>query len=133
MAAQQHVLERKGFGPGEVIFREGDKGNVAYVVQSGAVEVYRSSAAGEKVLGTVGKGGIFGEMALIDDEPRMASARAVEETTVIVVSRMAFSRKMEKTDPFIRGLLNILAGNLRAVARSTDSGQAAAPPPPDRE
>ncbi len=119
MAAQQTVLERKGFGAGEIIFREGDKGNVAYVVQTGSVEVYRTTGAGEKVLGTIAKGGIFGEMALIDDEPRMASARAIEETTVFVVSRMAFSRKMENTDPFIRGLLNILASNLRSVARST--------------
>lgn len=116
MVQHQQILERKGFGPNEMIFREGDPGNVAYVIQAGSVEIFRSRADGDDVLGTVGPGGIFGEMALIDDKPRMASARSIDQTTVIVISRMTFRKKLEKTDPFVRGLLNIMVGNIRSIA-----------------
>ena len=69
------------------------------------------------MLGTIPEGGIFGEMALIDNEPRMATARAVTGSTVIVVSRIMFQKKLSKTDPFITGLLKVFAQNLRAISR----------------
>lgn len=117
MSQVKAILERKGFGSGEIIFRQGETGNVAFVVQQGEVVIYRTDDEGEdNVLGTVGKGGIFGEMALIDDKPRMASARAEGQTTLIVVSRMAFRKKLDAADPFIRGLLNILVQNVRSLA-----------------
>ncbi|MEQ9683440.1 MAG: cyclic nucleotide-binding domain-containing protein [Rhodospirillales bacterium] len=68
------VLERKMYQAGDRNFKEGDEGLFAYLVQSGSVEIYRE-VSGE-VLSTIGSGGIFGEMALIDGKPRAASARA---------------------------------------------------------
>ena len=59
---------------------------------------------------------MFGEMALIDNQPRMAMARAAEVTTLIFVSRMMFEQKMVKADPFVRGLLKILVGNIRSLS-----------------
>ena len=101
------VLERKTYPEGGVIFKEGDLGNVGYVIQAGAIEIVKIQGGQEVVLGTVGKGGIFGEMALIDDQPRMATARATEPTTLIIVSQSVFQQKMAAADPFIRGLINI--------------------------
>ncbi len=109
------VLERRGYGPGDVIFREGDRGDCAYLVKEGSVEIYKTIDGKEKILGAIGKGGIFGEMALVDDTPRMAFSRAVEATQLVVISRMMFHQKLEKTDPFIRGLLNIFADNIRRM------------------
>jgi len=109
------VLERRGYGPGDVIFREGDRGDCAYLVKEGSVEIYKTIDGKEKILGAIGKGGIFGEMALVDDTPRMAFSRAVETTQLVVISRMMFNQKLEKTDPFIRGLLNIFADNIRRM------------------
>ena len=117
------VLERKTCQAGERFFKEGDEGNRAYVVQAGEVEIIKSTGEEDKdiVLGTIGKGGIFGEMALIDDKPRMASARAGKGgATVIIVSRMMFQQKMAKTDPFIRGLLNILSDNIRSITKGDE-------------
>lgn len=120
------VLERKVFPAGQSIFREGDQGNVAYIIQEGTVEIVKNKdSSKEVVLGSIGKGGIFGEMALIDEQPRMASARAVEMTTVFVVTRMAFEAKLSKADPFIRGLLNIFASNLRDLAGKVFHGASA--------
>lgn len=111
------VLERKTFAPGERIFREGETGSCAYVIQEGLVEISRGDGDKTHVLGTIGKGGIFGEMALLDNKPRMASARAKETTTTIVVTPMLFEQKLAKTDPFIRGLLKILVENIRSITK----------------
>jgi CRP/FNR family transcriptional regulator, cyclic AMP receptor protein len=117
------IVDRKVFQAGEVIFREGDEGTRAFVVQNGDVEIFKTNEDDQRmVLGVVGPGGIFGEMALIDDSPRMASARARTMVTVIVVNREMFAAKLAKTDPFIRGLLNIFANNLRSLATRKMSG-----------
>jgi len=133
--AQDKVLERKVFQAGEIIFREGDEGLRAYVVQAGQVEIFKVRDGRKVVLGVVGPGGIFGEMALIGDVPRMAHAAAVDVTTVILVSRQMLADKLAKADPFLRGLINVFAGNLRALAQRNivDDGPAPDPPPAPSE
>ena len=76
MIMDNQVLERRTCQPGDRIFREGDPGNQAYVAQTGEVELIKTVDEKEVVIGTVGQGGIFGEMALVDDAPRMVMARA---------------------------------------------------------
>lgn len=114
--AKQRVVERKVLYAGQFVFREGDEGNLAYLVQEGRIEIVKRTAVGDRLLGEVTRGGIFGEMALIDNQPRMASARAAEQTTLIVVTREQFERKLRDADPFIRGLLNIFVRNIRQMA-----------------
>jgi CRP-like cAMP-binding protein len=116
------VLERRTYDAGEKIFNEGQTGNHAYIIQSGRVEIVKAMEDREIVLGTISENGIFGEMALIDDQLRMASARAAEVTTLIFVSRMMFEQKMTKTDPFVRGLLKILVGNIRSLSEELVRG-----------
>ena len=113
------VLEVTTCPVGTKIFKEGDIGDRAYVIRDGVVEIVKTTDEGEIILGRVGKGAIFGEMALIDDGPRMATARAAKACTLIVVTRPAFEAKMNKTDPFIKGLLKILAENVRAISSTT--------------
>lgn len=109
-------LQRKVIETGGFVFKEGEEGSVAYIIQEGAVDIVKNIDDEEKVLATVGKGAIFGEMALIDNSPRMAAAKAVEPTTVIIVTRQMFEDKLKKADPFIRGLLNILADTIRRTS-----------------
>ena len=109
------ILQRQRYGPGDQIFKEGDEGRLAYVVEEGEVEVFKTIDDQEQVLGTVGKDGIFGEMALIDNKPRMAAARASTSCTIICVTRQMFDEKVNQADPFIRGLLKILADNNRDI------------------
>lgn len=111
----ESVLQRQTLQPGDRVFKEGDEGNLAYVVQSGEIEIFKNINGKEVVLGHVGQGGIFGEMALIDSKPRMAGARASKGATVIVITRPMFDEKLKKSDPFIRGLLNILVDNIRSM------------------
>lgn len=121
---EARIMERKVIFGGAYVFREGDVGDLAYLVQSGAIEIVKKDGDGrEVILGTVKDGGIFGEMALIDDQPRMASARALVATTVIVVNRDQFKTKLEKADPFIRGLLRLFVRNIRDVSNRTIAGR----------
>ena len=114
------VIERKTFAEGDTIFKQGSNGRTAFIVQKGLVEILHQSPDGvEKRLGEIGQGGIFGEMALIDDKPRMATARCIEPTTVIVVTEQMFMHKLDKADPFIRGLMHILADTIRRMSNSS--------------
>lgn len=109
------VLHRETLKQGDPVFGEGEEGNEAFIVQSGEVQIYKEIDGNETVLATIGQGGIFGEMALIDAKPRMASARMSRGGCVIIVTKDLFTQKLNKADPFIRGLLKILAENLRQV------------------
>lgn len=111
------VLERQTFQEGDNLFKEGDEASLAYVLQSGEIEIVKN--AGEEhevVLATVGAGGIIGEMALLDNSVRMATARVVLGGAAIIINRQMFEAKMKKSDPFIRGLLNVLADHLRRLS-----------------
>ena len=110
------VLERKTFQVGDVLFREGDEGTHALIIQSGEVEIVVNADQDEQaVLATIGPGGILGEMALLDQSSRMATARATTGGSSIVVSNQVFNVKLQKADPFIRGLLLILADRVRKL------------------
>ncbi len=111
------ILQRQSLKPGDIVFKEGDEGNLAYIVQAGEIEILKTVDGERKVLGTIGQGGMFGEMALIDSKPRMATARASKASTIIIVTRSMFEEKMNKADPFLRGLLNILADHVRAATK----------------
>jgi eukaryotic-like serine/threonine-protein kinase len=80
-------LPRKTFAAGEVIFREGDKGDAAYMIVAGRCRAYRNSPEGEETLGIMEPGESFGEMALILFEPRAASVVAVDAVTVLVLDQ----------------------------------------------
>lgn len=110
------ILDRKAYAEGDIIFKEGEEGRCAYLVQTGKVQIVKSAVGGDLTLGNIGPGAIFGEMALMDGKPRMAMARAAEPTVLVIVSRAAFEEKLKKTDPFIRALLMIFVRNIRDMS-----------------
>ncbi|MCB2106847.1 MAG: cyclic nucleotide-binding domain-containing protein [Rhodobacteraceae bacterium] len=100
---------------GKILFRQGDKGDAAYIVNSGAVGIYREIEGRKLPLATVRRGELFGEMAVIDGSPRMASAFTLEESTLMMISVEMMSDKMRKADPFVKALVQMLMNNLRSV------------------
>jgi CRP-like cAMP-binding protein len=111
------ILQRKVLAEGEVVFKEGDDATSAFLIQDGEVEIFRTVEGQKKVLATIGKGGLFGEMGLIDSKPRAAGAQAKAMATVVVVTRAMFQEKLAKCDPFIRALLNIFVDTIRRVQK----------------
>jgi serine/threonine-protein kinase len=80
-------LPRKTFTAGEIIFREGDKGDAAYMIVAGRCRAYRNAGDGEETLAVMEPGEAFGEMALILFEPRAASVVALDDVTVLVLDQ----------------------------------------------
>ena len=102
---------------GKYVFRECETGDLAFVIVKGKIEITRSTDQGDLVLNIIGKGTIFGEMALIDNMPRMASARVVEgPAELLVISRDVFRMKMDTMDIFTQALVNILTSHIRSLA-----------------
>jgi CRP-like cAMP-binding protein len=109
------VLDRVTYPAGMTIFREGETGNRAYILQRGAVEFFKRVNGDDVLVGRVGEGSIFGEMALIDNAPRMASAVASDHCVCIIVSEVLFHKKMDALDPFLAGVLRVLVENIRSI------------------
>jgi CRP-like cAMP-binding protein len=89
-------------------------------VQKGKIEIWTTENDQKKILGTVGAGGIFGEMALIDNSERMASATAVESSVCIMVPERVFQDKMADADSFIVALLRIFCSNIRSMQQGPE-------------
>ncbi len=100
---------RESFQPGTAIFREGTPGNCAYVIESGVVELSTLRNGRTITMARLGVGDLFGETALIDDEVHTATATAMEETVVVVISLEQLRNKFDQADPLIAFLIrNIL-------------------------
>ena len=116
-APSQADLLRKDFAAGEYVFRQGDRGDEAYLIAAGRVEIVGESQAREVVIATVERGDIIGEMALIDEEPCMASARVVEDATLTAIPQESFRARLDRiaeVDRMIPRLLERYVERLRA-------------------
>ena len=94
-----------------MIFSEGDKGDVMYVVRSGEVVIER----GGRPMETLGGGGIFGEMALIDGSPRSATVRAKTDCVVAPINEKSFLFLVHETPFFAIAVMRTLAERLRRM------------------
>tara|TARA_B100000676_G_C17203940_1_gene400914 strand:+ start:113 stop:499 length:387 start_codon:yes stop_codon:yes gene_type:complete len=113
---EQDDLERIKIQAGEAIFDEGDFGDRAYIIEDGIVEISRKVGGEKMTLGTVEKNGIFGEMALIDESNRIASAVAVIDTVLIPVPKVAIQSILANADPLLRKLVSVLVSNARSLS-----------------
>lgn len=84
-------LPSKSFFPGEIIISEGDVGDAAYMIVSGQCRAYRTVGDQKETLVTMGAGEVFGEMALLLDEPRAATVEAVDMVTVLVLDKQTMT------------------------------------------
>lgn len=114
-ARAAQAIDREFFEKGDVIFEEGDFGNVAYIIEIGHVDIIKAVDDENVKIARLQPGEIFGEMAVIDNAPRMAAAVAATNCRLTVVPKKLFEDKLSKTDVFVRGLLSILMNNLRKV------------------
>jgi CRP/FNR family transcriptional regulator, cyclic AMP receptor protein len=105
--------DTKSFAPGETIFVEGDEGRHLYVVLEGSV---RLSVTG-RTLEKVGKGGVFGEMALIDASPRSATATALSSCTLVPVTAQRFKALVKENPDFALEIMRVMAARLRSMDR----------------
>lgn len=129
-------LERVNLQARETLFREGDPGDHLYLIVSGSMELWATGGSRQpRVLATLHSSGIFGEMSLLLDEPRTASAVALTEVRLWAISRASFEEAFAAGEPWAKALLlassRVLARRLSMVdqqlmAFTTKTAQAAA-------
>ena len=106
-------MEKK-LEPGEVLFDEGDKGEVMYLIREGKIKITKSKGEDEKVLAVLKDGDFFGEMAIIDGSPRSAGASAASPVSLLVIDKETFKSKVRE-NPLIEYVLETLSRRLRTT------------------
>jgi CRP-like cAMP-binding protein len=96
---------------GEVIFREGDPATELFVIKGGSVEI----RIGNRLIDTLEKNMIFGEMALVDLSPRSATAIATTDTIIVPVTEKQFLFLVSQTPFFALRVMRVLARRLRTA------------------
>jgi len=109
-------MQSRSFGPGEVVFRQGDAGKrEAYLVHDGQVEIRRRTSNGERVLRTLAKGDLLGEVAFFSDGPHSATAVAIGRVTLLVVPA-------DRLESLVRTKPNLGIALIRQLARMAAMG-----------
>jgi CRP-like cAMP-binding protein len=112
--AQGQLLE---FGPGDVVFRQGDQGHRLFVVKSGVLEVVAVPTDGSEsvVVAYLGTGEVLGELALLTGSPRSATVRSPEHAELFAVDKGVFFDLMDILPAFSRNLCVVLAKRLETT------------------
>lgn len=107
-------LPRKLLGAGTLIIREGDVGDAAYLIVSGTCRAFRMVNGQKEILSTMTAGSVFGEMALLLDEPRAASVESVSPTSLLVLDKATFDAGVGM-DGWSGALVRALADRFRSL------------------
>ncbi len=110
-APLRQLNDFESFREGETIFKEGDPGEHMYFVLAGRINI----VVRDNVVDTVGMGGIVGEMALIDDKPRSASAIAKTACKLIPIDQGRFMSLVQETPDFAIQVMRVMANRLRQM------------------
>jgi CRP/FNR family transcriptional regulator, cyclic AMP receptor protein len=119
MGAEETLFQRFGkeFPKGTVLFREGDTGKEMFVLQSGRVAITKRVRDVEKVLAILGPGEFFGEMAIISNRPRNASALVQDDAKLLVIDPKTF-------EGMIRGNSEIAVRMIKKLAERLNEADA---------
>jgi CRP-like cAMP-binding protein len=124
--AQQ--LDEVEFEPGQVIFRRGDPGDAIFIVGSGEVEVYVEDTTGQRIVfETVKAGDFFGELSLLDGDPRSASSQALSRTRALRVDRHDLELLFTRHPSAAMDVLAVIGRRLREADRLLGSRAQASP------
>ncbi len=127
----------KSFAKGDVILKQGDEGANAFIIESGAVEILIEKENNlVQHIGTRGAGTIIGEMALVDNNPRTATIKAIEDSVLLEITKDDFERRLANSDPVVQMVTKVILARYRdMIARAQIFGQSSntIPTPEDME
>ena len=105
------------FEAGQVVFQQEDRGDFMYAVLEGEIDIL----VGDQLIDTVGPDGIFGEMALIDDGPRSATARAKTACKIVPVTQHRFTFLVQQTPFFAIEVMRLMSERMRRMLQTVGS------------
>lgn len=113
---ERAAVTRETHPPGAVLFRQGEAGEKAYYIEDGRVSIVR----GDETIAVLGAGDIVGEMALIDDRPRTATAVCAADCRLLAVDRAYLHDAMARADPALPFILRVVLRRFRGVMAPAD-------------
>lgn len=113
--ADDHLFQRFGreFSQGTVLFREGEPGREMYVVQRGRVDISKRAGDVETILSSLGPGEFLGEMAILNDKPRSATATCAEDSRLLVIDARTFEAMIRSNAEISVRMIKKLADRLQ--------------------
>jgi CRP/FNR family cyclic AMP-dependent transcriptional regulator len=123
MAVEEVLFQRLGkvFPPGTVLFHEGESGREMFVIQSGKIKISKRVREEEQTLATLGPGEFFGEMAILNNKPRSATATVLEESKVLVIDPKTFESMIKNNTEIAVRMIKKLAGRLQEADDQIES------------
>ena len=115
LAEVASILDEIEVNAGDTIFEKGDVGRCMYIIVDGTVRVHD----GERTICHLGERDIFGELAVLDPEPRSASVTAIDDTRLFQLEQDAFYELMADRIEVARGIIRVLSRQLRAQTASS--------------
>ncbi len=111
LAQIAEIAEEVPISAGGVVFSEGDLGDALYIVVEGKVRVYKNN----RNIAEIGERDCFGEMSVLDSEPRSASVAAISETLLLKIGREEFKDILSERPEISLGIMKVLSRRLRAA------------------
>ena len=106
---------------GDVIFRDGSSGQSMFIILEGQVEISKVLGDQKTVLAKLGAGSIFGEMAIVDNQPRSATATALSNGVILEIGREMFRSRMEEVPKWLQTFFQIIVERLRVATKNQSS------------
>ncbi len=110
-----NIASEEKYEDGEIIFEEGKSGDWVCVILEGSVEVSKTVTGGKFILGKLGRGEIFGELALLGAVKRTATVRAIGETTIGIIDREFLDKELNKMSSDLRNMVVSAAQRFKKV------------------
>jgi CRP/FNR family cyclic AMP-dependent transcriptional regulator len=123
MEVEQRLFMRYGreVPRGTVLFRENDPGREMYIIQSGKVKISKKVRNLEKTLAILGKGDFFGEMSILNNKPRSATAEVVEDARLLVIDPQTFETMLRGNAEIAIRMIKNLAARLQEADRQIEN------------
>lgn len=116
-------FSERSCAPGEIVFRDGDFGDTLYLIWSGRVAIVKGDLDNPILLATRKAGEIFGEMALLENQPRSATVVALDATRLLEIDRTHFERFMNEAPSVSRSIMELLSARLRRLSQERSTGE----------
>ena len=111
-------MEKHKYNENQSVFRVGESPDKMYLLIKGSVGIFLPTNETTKPNFIIQENELFGEMGVIEGKLRMATARCMSSAKIMSISKEQFEKKIESSDPFIRGLIRILSSRVRALQKN---------------
>ena len=113
----------QNYKEGELIIKQGTKGNCLYVIQEGKVEVVKETASGDVKVAELGETEFFGEMGLFEEDVRSCTVRAIGDARILTIDKRNLYKSIHRDSSLAYRLLEKMSNRLREANKMIKSGE----------